>query len=361
MSNFHQHPALQLSPADWQVRTDAALAWLRRSIAVHGGRGSAHSYSPLYGWAKAYPETTGYLIDTLLDYAKIKQHDGLRQDACSCADWLCSIQLPSGAWPGLLAGHTQPSVFNTAQILFGMTRMVEETGGENYRVAIVRATVWLLSVLEMDGSWRQAAYIPGFVPTYYTRAVWGVLRANQILKSAEVEAAMRRALHFYADRFLSNSAIRDWGFWPGKPAFTHTMAYTVEGFLECAILLEETEILQKTISAADTFWSVMEQKGRTAGRYDAIWRGDYSFLCLTGNAQWSIIFQRLFALTREEKYRQAASFFLTEIIELQSLGRNKNAYGALPGSAPFWGPYLRLRYPNWGVKFFLDAMLWIKK
>ena len=356
MSNYHQRPSFLRSPADWQIRTDAALAWLRLSIAVHGGRGSAHSYSPLFGWAKAYPETTGYLIDTLLDYAEIKQDVGLRQDAFSCAHWLCSIQLPNGAWPGLLAGHTQPSVFNTAQILFGMTRMVEETDGENYRVAIVRATVWLLSVLEMDGSWRQAAYIPGFVPTYYTRAVWGVLRANQILKSAEVEAAMRRALHFYADRFLPNGAIRDWGFRPGKPAFTHTMAYTVEGFLESAILLKESEILQKTISSADTFLTVMAKKGRLAGRYDLTWRGDYSFLCLTGNAQWSIIFQRLFQWTQDEKYRHGAQFLLSEIIDYQQIGRSKNTFGALAGSAPIWGPYLRFRYPNWSVKFFLDAL-----
>ncbi|MEO6038328.1 MAG: hypothetical protein ABIQ93_07945, partial [Saprospiraceae bacterium] len=315
---------------------------------------------PLFGWARAYPETTGYLLDTLLDYAEIKKDPGLRQDASSCADWLCSIQLPSGAWPGLLAGHTQPSVFNTAQILFGLTRMLQETGEEKFRMAISQATDWLLSVLEADGSWRQAAYVPGFVPSYYTRAVWGVLRANQFLKNPEIEVAMRKALPYYAGRFLPNGAIRDWGFWPGKPAFTHTIAYTVEGFLESALLLADMEILQKTMSSADIFYSIVREKGRTAGRYDEAWRGDYSFLCLTGNAQWSAIFQRLFVLTGKEKYRQAVLFFLAEIVNYQSLGLRKNPYGALPGSSPFWGPYLRFRYPNWGVKFFLDAMLGIK-
>ncbi|MEO6758609.1 MAG: hypothetical protein ABIO24_04075, partial [Saprospiraceae bacterium] len=245
---------LPLPAAEWQTRTDAALAWLRRSIAVHGGQGSAHSYSPLFGWAKAYPETTGYLIDTLLDYAELKNDPGLRQDARSCAGWLVSIQLENGAWAGLLTGHTQPSVFNTAQILFGMARMFEETGEEQSREASSRAVAWLINSLEADGSWRQAAYVPGFVPSYYTRAVWGVLRANQVLKNPEIGEAMRKALTYYADRFLPNGAIRDWGFWPGKPAFTHTMAYTVEGFLESAILLNEPKILEKTISSANQFW-----------------------------------------------------------------------------------------------------------
>ncbi len=313
MPNTSNRLIADIPTAEWQMRTDAALAWLRRSIAVHGGQGSAHSYSPLFGWAKAYPETTGYLIPTLLDYAELKKNEGLRQDAASCAQWLCAIQLPTGAFPGLLVGHTQPSVFNTAQILFGLTRMFEETGEEKYLLAIERATFWLCSLLETDGSWRQAAYVPGFVPSYYTRAVWGVLRANQVLQSQEIDTVMRRALHFYAGRFLPDGMVRDWGFWPDKAAFTHTMAYTIEGFLESALLLNEPDMLDKTISSAEIFWSVVEKKGRTAGRYDTNWRGDYLFRCLTGNAQWSIIFQRLFVLKQEERYRSAARFLLNEI------------------------------------------------
>lgn len=360
MSNFQQRPAADILSAAWPARTDAALTWLRWSMAVHGGQGSAHSYSPLFGWARAYPETTGYLIPTLLDYAELKKDAGLVQAALGCADWLCSIQLPGGAFPGLLAGHRQPSVFNTAQILFGLARIVEDRGetalGARCRTALRHATVWLLATLETDGSWRQAAYVPGFVPSYYTRAIWGVLRANQILQSTEVEGAMRRALQFYAGRFLPNGAIRDWGFWPDKPAFTHTMAYTVEGFLESALRLDEAAILQKTISSADKFLALVDTKIGLAGRYDAAWRGDHSFLCLTGHAQWSIIFQRLYALTGAEKYLLAAQLLLVQLLDHQVLGRNWHTHGALPGSAPIWGPYLRLRYPNWGAKFLLDAM-----
>jgi len=31
--------------------------------------------------------------------------------------------------------------------------------------------------------------------------------------------------------------------------------------------------------------------------------------------------------------------------------------GAIAGSYPLWGRYLRWRYPNWAAKFFLDALL----
>ena len=112
-----------LSLSDWEYRTNAALTWLRRSIEVTGGQGSSHSWSPLFGWQKAYPETTGYLIETLLDYAELKQDDSLRELSLQCANWLVSTQLPSGAFPGLLAGSKEPSVFNTAMILFGLARV----------------------------------------------------------------------------------------------------------------------------------------------------------------------------------------------------------------------------------------------
>jgi len=339
---------------EWHRRTDAALVWLRRSIEATGGQGSSHSWSPLFGWAKSYPETTGYLIETLLNYAELKQDDLLRNLASRCANWLVSIQLPSGAFPGLLAGHKEPSVFNTAMILFGLSR---KTSSPSAKESLGRAVDWLVSTLESDFSWRKHSYVPGFTPSYYTRAVWGVLQANQILQNPENEEKMRHALHFYARRFLPNGGVRDWGFWPEKPAFTHAMAYTLEGFLESAILLGEVEILQKTIASGERFLEVSAQAGnRTAGRYDERWRGDYSFLCVTGNCQFSVFFHRLWELSGEDKFRCAADSFLSEIIDFQYLGKNKNRFGGLPGSIPVWGPYLRFRYPNWGLKFFLDAM-----
>ena len=50
---------------------DACIAWLRRAqeqSATHDG-GAAHSFSWLSGWGSSYPETTGYIIPTLIDYS----------------------------------------------------------------------------------------------------------------------------------------------------------------------------------------------------------------------------------------------------------------------------------------------------
>lgn len=353
---------------DWQfqinnlsitAQTDAALAWLRRCIAATGGKGAAHSYSPIWGWSKAYPETTGYLIPTLLRYAEIKQDDSLRQLAQQCQYWLCPLQLPGGAFPGGLLGNTQPSVFNTAMILFGLSIPVKKILAEENKSKEFKASDsalnWLLETLDADGAWRQAAYVPGFIPSYYSYAVWRVLQSGQALNRPGMEEKMRQALHFYARRFQPDGTVMDWGFRPGQRAFTHTIAYTLQGFLESALVLGEAEILEKCIFASAELLREYKRAGRLAGRYSAGWKGDYSFTCPTGNAQLSLLYYRLWETTGQKEYQTAAHCFFQEAARYQNLGDRPDTYGALPGSAPFWGPYLRFRYPNWGGKFFLDA------
>lgn len=331
------------------IHADLALQWLRRAFDATGGQGFSHSYAPLLGWRKGYPETTGYIIETLLRYAETRQDDRLRKMAEAAADWLCSIQHPNGAYSALLAGHPQPSVFNTAQIMFGLTQT-------NREEAALRARKWLLRILEPDGSWRQAAYVPGFTPSYYTRAVWGVLYSLEVWPNAEVKEAMRRALRFYAGRMQSNGAVSDWGFHPGKPAFTHTIAYTLEGFLESALLLGAQDILEKTLHSAEHLATVIGSNRRLAGRYDTDWRGDYSFHCLPGMAQCSVLFARLHTVTGLQRYRNLSAQLLDTLLPYQHLKGPAGICGAIPGAAPVWGPYIRFRYPNWGVKFLLDAL-----
>lgn len=346
-----------LTAEEWQLRTKAAIQWLRRSFEATGYQGSAHSWHPLLGWGKAYPETTGYIIPTLLDYAVLHQDDSLRDLAFQAANWLKTIQLPSGAFAGLLVGNTRPSVFNTSQILFGLTRIVQaDPSNEAVHKSLENAVDWLLGVLASDGSWRQYSFVPGFIPAYYSRAVWGVLFANQVLDSAVVDDKMRQAIRFYTQRFLGENILHNWGFNPGRPAFTHTIAYTLEGFWESALQLNDTALLSDIQLIADDLLHTKASNNKIAGAYRENWQGDYSLVCLTGNAQLSVFYHRLFDKTGDLKYHIASQDMLREILPHQCLQDSTNRYGALAGSAPFWGKYLPFRYPNWGAKFFLDAM-----
>lgn len=362
--------AMQISPEnEFQKHADAALVWLRRSLEMTGGAGFSHSFSPFFGWENGYPETTGYLIETLFDWADLKNDPELAQIAFDQADWLVKIQLENGAWQAGIFGKKppQPSVFNTGQILFGIAAAHNRaiSGSQNsatkYLASLKKAANWMLEIQSADGSWKQANYVANFSPTYLTRAVWGILKANQLLDNQRVEPAMRRALDFYAARLTAENSLLDTGFFPGKSAPTHTIAYSIRGFLESGILLNDEKY---TRLAAAVFEKLIEKRaefGRTAGEYDTAWRGDFSFRCLTGNCQLSLIASRFFELTGDEKYHRAALDFLLEVIDYQRLDGGPNVFGAMPGSAPFWGKYLRFRYPNWAVKFLLDAIFHLQK
>ena len=182
------HPTMQNLPQNvFDRHSDAALAWLRRSLAATGGKGFSHSYSPFFGWEKGYPETTGYLIETLFDYADLKNDPSLAKMAFDQADWLVKIQLENGAWQAGVFGKPapKPSVFNTGQILFGVAaahrRQIQtgEHAAANYLASLEKAVNWMLEIQAADGSWQQANYVANFSPTYLTRAVWGVLVANE--------------------------------------------------------------------------------------------------------------------------------------------------------------------------------------
>lgn len=349
-----------LSKQEWMLRCGAAIDWLLRSIEATGRRGSAHHFSPFRGWAPAYPETSGYLIETLLCYDAVFTGKNLRAHALLLADWLSEIQMEEGAFPGgkLGARSPAPSVFNTSQILFGLSACLAcETPPERLESTLRRAVRWLMAQLEPDGAWRKAAYVEGFTPSYYTRAVWAVLLANKIIQSAEIEGSMRKSLEFYTRRFLPGGAIRDWGFRAGEAAFTHTIAYTLEGFWESASLLDAKPVLDLTLHSAHVFLQQAQRNNwQVAGRYDEQWKGDYSFICITGHAQLSVLYARLARETGSPEFEDFSKKLLQTTIDAQYMGLIKGAYGALPGSRPFRGPYLRFRYPNWAAKFFLDAM-----
>lgn len=344
-------------------RTDATLHWLKRSIDVCNGNGSSAYYSLLFrpwrgGWEKAYPETTGYLIETLLDYEQVSRLPWLREYAIRCAHWLTQQQMESGAMPGGVAGSASPSIFNTGQILFGLVRAWEVTGELVFYQTFEKAVRWMCHSLEPDGSWKTGAYLKDYTPSYYTRAVWGVLYANRHLQQSETTDAMLKALNYYQAQITAQQSVHNWGFRPGEAAFTHTIAYTIRGFLESALLLKNAPLLETAVQLGSQVAAVYEREGRLAGSYDERWKGDYRFTCLTGNAQMSIVLARLFAETGRVYFKDISQRIFEDIKACQRRAAVfPNIHGAIPGSKPYWGKYFPFRYPNWAAKFYLDAYL----
>ena len=108
----------------------ASIDWLLTALSDKGG--FLASYSLIKGWEKPYPETTGYIIPTLLnfinssDYRKNEVVNAIRKSG----EWLISIQNEDGSFNEV--SGIEPIVFDSGQILFGLIAMYEYSGEKKY-------------------------------------------------------------------------------------------------------------------------------------------------------------------------------------------------------------------------------------
>jgi hypothetical protein len=347
---------------------EAGIEWLLRSIDACGGEGSAVYYSRWYrprsGWAPPYPETTGYIIETLFDAAAFFGEQRYSEVARRQADWIVSLQNPDGSLPGgaVVNGRKgKPSVFNTGQMVLGLVSAYENTHQEKYLDSAHRACRWLADSIDpAAGIWTAHSYVSGYSPAYYTRVCWPMLEVWERTGDDTIKSAAETALETILSWQQPNGAVRNWSFTAKAPAFTHTIAYTVRGFLESARLLgpDGAQFERAGLAIAEPMRRSFELRGRLPGSLDLNLRGAYWYTCLTGNCQcalnWTIIHERRHDL----RYLSAALKAFQFVLDHQTMTTlDPNTRGAIAGSSPFWGRYLTLRYPNWAVKFFLDAGL----
>src|SRR6476661_5593463 len=134
------------------------LAWISRaqdnSLSADGG--VARHFCLITGWGTSYPETTGYIIPTMIREAASSGDTSLLDRAQRMLDWLVKIQLPCGGFQGGAIGDLPvvPVTFNTGQILLGLAAGVTAFGSD-YRQAMISAADWLVSTQDSDGCWRK--------------------------------------------------------------------------------------------------------------------------------------------------------------------------------------------------------------
>ncbi len=351
-----------------RARAEAAVDWLVRSIDACGGRGSAAFYSRVYhpvrGWWYPYPETTGYIIETLIAYARYADRPELIDLAIRQADWIMTLQFEDGALPGrsVVPGKKlSPSVFNTGQMILGLIAAADLTGNRVYLESALRAARWLAEGVDpAAGVWTRHAYVAGHAPAYYTRVCWPMLEVHARIGDAAIRRAAVRVLETIAGWQLPGGGFPNWGITAGQAGYTHTIAYVIRGLLESARLLGADGIAFQAAAdrLADALRRRMEIRGRLAGAYHSDLRGDYWYTCLTGNCQLALVWMLIYDRTRDARFLSAALKALQFVIDRQKLrSLDPNLRGAIAGSCPIWGRYLAMRYPNWAPKFFADALM----
>jgi hypothetical protein len=335
----------------------AAMEWLCHSQTVTRNGGSAASYNLVLGWEEAYPETTGYIVPTMLSYAAAMDAPEIRSRALQMADWLCTVQHGRGSFPAGTGEQGEPNVFNTGQIVRGLVKAYRATGVERYRTAVRQASDWLLEQQSPAGYWDQFDY-RNEIHTYLTRTAWALVEAGSILpKRADAyRAAATRNFRWAIEQQRPNGWFAHAGFDPDQAPYLHTIAYTVRGLLEGGLLLDESAILAGASRSADQLLAIQQSEGLLKGAYDESWSPAW-YYCLTGNAQMAVIWLRLFEHSDDREYLRAARRAISFLKRRQVRTGPPAVQGGIAGSYPIVGRYMYLRFPNWAVKFFLDALL----
>src|SRR5258706_11257379 len=150
---------------------DSAMQWLCRAQDMGSGGGVSIGWWLKDGWRPAYPETTGYIIPTFLEYATLADDAAFTERAIRMGTWELSIQLPSGAIRGGPGTGEHPLVFDTGQVILGFMALFRETGETRWLEAAQRAGDWIVSLQEVDGSWVRGSYL-GIPHSYYTHVAW---------------------------------------------------------------------------------------------------------------------------------------------------------------------------------------------
>lgn len=338
----------------------AGMGWLCRaqdnSASADGG--VARDYSLIKGWATSYPETTGYIVPTMLEYAKRYGDSDARSRAAKMLDWLVAIQLPGGGFQGGRIDSTPvvPVTFNTGQILIGLAAGVAEFG-ERYRPAMEAAARWLAESLDPDGCWRKYP-TPFAAPgekAYETHVSWGLFEADRVAPGKGYGEAGLRNVRWALTRQRDNGWFADNCLSDPLHPLTHTIGYVLRGVIEAHRWNGDPECLAAACRTADGLLGAIREDGYLAGCLDSNWQPSADFVCLTGCVQIAHCLLMLHGVTGDGRYRDRAFALNTYVRRTIDMTGPAEIRGAVKGSFPVDGDYGRFEYLNWAAKFMIDA------
>jgi hypothetical protein len=352
---------------DTTERARAAVNWILLAQRATPDDGVSLGYFPCERnrppWQSSYPETTGYIITSLLAFAERYGDDAARDAALRMARWEIAVQMPSGAVQGgpvCPADEQTPAAFNTGMVLDGLCSAYAATKDPAMLAAARRAADFLTNDLDDQGYFRtNGAYVSaGEIKTYTCLCAWALFRFGVAVDAESyrqaavrcIEAALRQQQDngWFAHNCLTRS----------DAPLTHTIGYTLQGVLEVGVAADRPDFVNAARRCVDRIIPRIDARGYLPGLFYSDWEPAGFSSCLTGSAQIAVVGFRLAEITRVDIYRSAADRLVNYLKALQRIDPGAPEFsGAVSGSFPILGEYMRAGYPNWATKYYLDALL----
>ena len=333
VNGFSPLPSISSQGMQSSERVKAAVKWLQQAHTASGNLGISKGYDLLRGtWSPAYPETTGYTIPTLLNIAGYLPQPELQSLALTLADQLIEIATTEGGvahWQS--QQNPRPVVFDTGQVIFGWLAAYKFSRQERYLMAACRAADWLITVQDPSGSWKQFQYLD-VEKVIDTRVAWALAELSHLTGNNDY----RRSAVKNCEWALTQQDTLGWynrcSFREEEDPFTHTLAYTAEGLLECGRLFGESRFISSARLMADALLYRQQPDGHLSSTFSPGWHATNSSRCLTGNCQMVILRLQLYELTDVEEYQDAARKANSFVAAVQRVvDKTPNIQGGIPG------------------------------
>jgi hypothetical protein len=338
------------------IYENEAANWLCKAQDFTSDGGISKFYVINKGWSEeSYKEVSGYIIPTFFDLFAKTKNKIYKERALRIADWEVKVQDRDGKWE---------YVFDTGQVLLGLTRAYAETKDQKYIDSIVKAANFLVNVQSKNGSWNSFEFALGLGNkilrglgllnhAYNTRTAWALLEVWKITKNSDYREAAMKNLDWVLSRQLKN------GYYKDCSTYLHYLTYTASGLLEAGLILKDEKYINSARLFADNCLQLIQKNGFLQGNFNKNWlpvKPVHS--SLTSDAQLAILLFKFNNLTKNKKYSLGAKKLLNFVKSNQNITTNNlGIRGGIPGSQPINGFYCSNMILSWATKFYLDALL----
>lgn len=338
------------------------LDWLLTAQLNGGDNGFSRGYylDKIGGWDAGYIETSGYIVETLLKLPCDYQSNEVLKVVDEVVEFLLSKQSLDGYFPCI--DNNIPQAFDTGQVLYGLLaykRNLDKDCVRRARIddAIRRACDWLVATQDEEtGSWIVSGY-RGIPHTYYTRVASILFECGLEYDEQKWKMAASKFMDWAVLQKVEDGSIKNLRFNPDDAyTFLHAMAYVIEGFVHFYELTRDDRYKYFAQNYYEFVLTKNNENVIPVSKYDFFTNPVDNQYCMTGLAQMAAVGMKLYTINDPLYDKIIAMMYFLKSHQI----KNGKLRGGLWGSLPIWGDYARLRIPNWGVKFFLDALILYK-
>lgn len=311
----------------------------------------------------SFPETSGYIIPTLVECYKIIKKQILIKEAKEISDWILDIiQEDGGLGEPYGFFSLNPRIFTTAQAILGLLSIYEIFKEKKYINGAIKMGNFLLNNLNKDGSWNTKYLFLKKNTAYKSRVSWILFLLYKKTNDHRYKYGCIRSINFIIEKLNINNVPKFCSFKNDDSLLTHLLGYHLVALINFSFqkkLLGKKKI-KKILSITDYFYKLLkchiDKYGIIKGELNLSGKKTVNYSCLTGNFQL-LYFAILYEKRRNIKKNKLSDKIYQFAKKYQVKSKNKLIDGAIAGSYPINGDYCSNMLPSWASKFFIDSLL----